>query len=360
MSEESRKFGAIGGKTRAAKLTKEQRSEAAKRAAVARWNKDVSPAELPVAEYPGVLELGGTRIYCAVLNDEERTRVLTQADLLEALGRHRKANVRNIEGEEQTPPVLQGTALKSFISKELREKSQPIKFRTLQGGIASGYRAEILPDVCAVYLNARAADKLLPQQQHIAVQAGKLLHGLATVGILAMVDEATGYEKFRPRDTLARILEKFVAKDLRPWVRTFPTQYYAEIYRLNGWGPFDPKKGRPGVVGHWTNNVVYSRLAPGVLEALRAKIERDASGRLKKKLFQALTEDHGDPRLRQHLEGVVMLMKYSPNWKVFMERADAEYPQQGKNYMLPFPQDYEPPKLTASTESTSTTVSHVA
>jgi hypothetical protein len=37
--------------------------------------------------------------------------------------------------------------------------------------------------------------------------------------------------------------------------------------------------------------------------------------------------DVGHPKLRQHLEGVVMLMKYSPDWRVFMDRFDKEYSQ---------------------------------
>jgi hypothetical protein len=39
-----------------------------------------------------------------------------------------------------------------------------------------------------------------------------------------------------------------------------------------------------------------------------------------------------------------MLMKYSPNWQVFMDRLDREFPQWGSNLMLPFPDDYKPPE----------------
>jgi len=39
-----------------------------------------------------------------------------------------------------------------------------------------------------------------------------------------------------------------------------------------------------------------------------------------------------------------MPMKYSPNWQVFMERLDKEFPQWGSSLMLPFPDDYHPPK----------------
>ena len=53
----------------------------------------------------------------------------------------------------------------------------------------------------------------------------------------------------------------------------------------------------------------------------------------------------GDARRhgRCYLVGVLMLMKYSPDWRIFMYRLDQEYPQWGKAMMLPFPDDYTPP-----------------
>jgi hypothetical protein len=147
---------------------------------------------------------------------------------------------------------------------------------------------------------------------------------------------------FRQRDALARILEKFVAKELRPWVKTFPAEFYKQIFRLNGWA-YEENCGRPGVVGHWTNNIVYRRLAPGVWEELKRLTPRSPSGDFKNKLFQRLTEDFGHPKLREHLTGVVMLMKYAPDWQIFMDRLDHEYPQWGKTLLLPFPDDYPPP-----------------
>jgi hypothetical protein len=156
--------------------------------------------------------------------------VLSQADFLQALGRHRKANVRNEGGEEQIPPILQGKAINPFISKEILAKSRPIKFRTPTGSMASGYRADLLPDVCEVYLKARDAGVLPHNQQHVAKQAEILIRGLANVGIIALVDEATGYQDLRARDALSKFLEAFVAKELRKWVRTFPIEYYKELW----------------------------------------------------------------------------------------------------------------------------------
>ena len=148
--------------------------------------------------------------------------MLSQADFLVALGRHRKANVRSEGGEEHIPAILQGKAINPFISKEILEKSRPIRFRTPSGANASGYRADLLPDVCEIYLKAREAGVLPHNQQHVAQHAEILIRGLANVGIIALVDEATGYQNLRARDALAKILEAFVAKELRKWVRTFP------------------------------------------------------------------------------------------------------------------------------------------
>jgi len=117
-----------------------------------------------------------------------------------------------------------------------------------------------------------------------------------------------GYQDFRARDALARTLEKVVAK-VRSWVRTFPADFYKQIFRLNG-GNYQEKCGRPSLLGHWTNNIVYKRLALGVLEELRKKIPRNEKGRLTKKLFQGLTSDFGHPKLRERWAGVTMLLKY--------------------------------------------------
>ena len=97
-----------------------------------------------------------------------------------------------------------------------------------------GYNALLLPQVCEDYLQARDAGVLLASQQHIAEHAEIPIRGLATVGIIALVDEATGYQRLREELALASILEKFIAKELQPWTKTFPYEFYEQICRLNG------------------------------------------------------------------------------------------------------------------------------
>jgi P63C domain-containing protein len=119
-------------------------------------------------------------------------------------------------------------------------------------------------------------------------------------------------------------------------VRTFPSDVYKEIFRLYGWDYYE-NSARPKVLGQITNNVIYKRLAPGVLKELRRKIPSDDKGRLKKKLFQGLRPNYGHPKLREQLTGTTMIAKYSPTLEVFMDRLDKEYPQWGKTMTLPFP-----------------------
>jgi hypothetical protein len=322
---------AVGAAARAASLSPEARQAIAKKAASARWN--AAPLmEVLCGSSDNPLKIGDIEIECYVLNGE--IRVITQASILEAMGRHRKANTRRDEGDEQLPPILQGKAIRPFIPDGVIEQAQPITFILPSGSRASGYRAELLPVLCEIYLSARAAGVLPPNQRHVAVQAEILVRGLAHVGIIALVDEATGYQAVRAKDALATILEAFVEKELQPWIRTFPADYYKEMFRLRGLDFTKATVQRPQYFGHLTNDVIYKRLAPGVLEELK-KVQLGDDGKPKGKLFQRLTSNVGYPKLREHLGSVVTLMKLSTSWGDFKSKLDMIHPRLGQQAMIP-------------------------
>lgn len=340
---------AKGGLERAKRLSKSERSEIARMGGLAKAAKDGKSLPL-LAKYGAEdrpLTINNIQIPCYVLADG--TRVLAQRGLQAGIGLGEGGGKG---GARKIPALMEKLVDKGLdIRGLIARANSPIRFIPPHGGNAAhGYEATILPDLCAVLIEADRRRLLTPTQKFLAERAAILQHGFATLGIIALVDEATGYQDVRQRDALARILEKFVAKELRPWIKTFPTEYYEQIYRLNGW-PYEAVAGRPGVIGHWTNNIVYRRLAPGVLQELRRRTPRDEKGRLKNKLFQRLTEDFGHPKLREHLMGVVMLMKYAPNWQVFMDRLDREFPQWGDTLMLPFPEDYAPPEVSETSSN---------
>lgn len=321
---------ARGGLARAHALTPEQRSNAARKAAAARWNEDVTRAICGSADRP--IQIGENKIECYVLADG--TRVLTQSSVMLAMGRSRTPR-RIGTSDEDLPPILQGKAIREFVSDEVYETCKPIAFQLPTNARASGYNAELLPAICDVFLRARAAGKLPSNQLHIAAQAEILVRGLARVGIIALVDEATGYQEVRAADALAKILEAFVDKELQPWVSTFPVDYYREMFRLRGLDFPTATVRRPQYFGHYTNNIVYSRLAPGVQQELKRVQRRTDDGRPKDKLFQRLTTNKGYPQLREHLGSVVTLMKLSADWDDFMAKLDQMHPRLGDTMPLP-------------------------
>jgi hypothetical protein len=126
-----------------------------------------------------------------------------------------------------------------------------------------------------------------------------------------------------------------IAEELRKWTKTFPDEFYKQMFRLRNW-EFKPSsvRQRPSVVGKYTNNIVYDRLAPGILEELKKKNPKLPSGRRKHKHFQWLTEDIGDPRLREHLASVITLMRASSEWPQFLRMLDRALPRYGDTAQL--------------------------
>ena len=151
------------------------------------------------------------------------------------------------------------------------------------------------------------------------------MRGLARVGIIALIDEATGFQVDRARRALADILEKFISDELRRWVKTFPDDYFKELCRLKN-VEFRSDMKLPQYFGKLTNNIVYKRLAPGVLEELQARTPRTASGNRKNKLHQRLSADIGHPKLLEHLGMVVGVMKLSDDYDDFKAKLNRVAP----------------------------------
>ena len=207
-------MAAMGGKARAKSLTAEKRSEIARAASAARWAKGkVDIAQLLKATHEGTLVIGALEIPCAVLDNGKR--VLTQSGFMLALGRARQAKGRQYyDADVNLPAFLTAKNLKPFIPNDLMVTSSQIEFRSSTGGVAFGYSAELLPKVCNVFLDANAAGVLSHTQLHVAKMALLLVRGLAETGIIALVDEATGFQYERPRKDLEEYLKRFLSDNL--------------------------------------------------------------------------------------------------------------------------------------------------
>ena len=279
------------------------------------------------------LVIGDIEIPAYVLEDE--TRVLSQGGFLRSIGRSRTPKA-GTGGVDNPPAFLASENLKPFVLKHITMSTTPITFQASTGPLTYGYRAELLPEVCKVYVEAQRAGALLPSQAHIAVRAETLRDGLGILGIIGLIDEATGYQEIRSKRALATILEKFIAKELQPWTRTFPYEFYEQIFRLKRWSGPDGVK-RPSVIGHYTNDIVYARLAHGVLEELQRKNPTLPTGGRKRRHHQWFTPDPGHAKLKEHLAAVIALMKVAPNWNRFMADLPRAFPK--LNEQIPLPLD---------------------
>ncbi len=265
------------------------------------------------------LVIGNIEIQCYVLEDE--TRVLSQRGMTAAIGLNPDAGFR-------IPQLMASKALKPYINNDLRlALNNPIIFKNPGGGgVAYGYPATVLPDICDAIIDADRSGETTERQTVIVERAFVLSRGLSRVGIIALVDEATGYQRIREKRALATILEKYISEELQPWTKTFPYEFYEQIFRLKGWSGPDGTK-RPSVIGHYTNDFIYSRLAPGVLDKLRTINPVLPSGGRKVKYFQWFTQDLGHPKLKEHLAGVMALMRAAPNWNSFTRAIQRAYPK---------------------------------
>ena len=221
----------MGGDARKKALSAEQRSEIARNAAMTRHERET---DLPKATHGSPdhpLRIGSMEIPCYVLDNGKR--VITQSGVLIALDMSQGTATKG--GGDRISNFVNTKSIKPFASNGLLDMiTEPIKFRA-QAGMAYGYDATILPELCEAILKARLSEKGLNyQQRHIAEQAEMLLMAFAKVGIIALVDEATGFQYDRPRRDLEEQLKKFLSESLRQWVRTFPADYFKHLCRLRG------------------------------------------------------------------------------------------------------------------------------
>lgn len=174
---------------------------------------------------------------------------------------------------------------------------------------------------------------------HIAEQCEVLLMGFAHVGIIALIDEVTGYETLKAKRALAKILEDYIAKELQPWTKTFGLDFSMGIARLRGWEP--AADGRfPRAVAGYINSFVYARLEQGVLNALREKNPIE-NGRHKAKHHQWLSRNKGYPALKTHISTLLAFMRAASNWGMFQRMVERAFPVLHENYHLPFKEDLE-------------------
>lgn len=250
-------------------------------------------------KHEGKLDLGGFEIGCYVL--EDGTRILSSREMQRALKMIDDDSTYQVAGTRLNRYLDQKT-LKPFIYNE-KDKDHYKPLICYQGDKKiNGYEATVLVDICDAFMEANKNITLSSRQAIIAEQCEILIRSFAKVGIIALVDEATGFKK--AQDEYQRLVGMYIAEELRPWLKTFEENYYRDIYKLMGWDwslyTSGIWKNHPQFVGKITNEIVYSKLPRGVLTELNKLNPKNEKGNRKHKHFQFLSDNVGYRELMQH------------------------------------------------------------
>lgn len=307
-------------KKRMMQMTQDERSSLAKKAAEVRWLNDL---KIPKATHTGELIIGDIVIPCAVLDNNKR--VVTEHGICNALGSRSgsgkaKARLNKKNGvRDELPQFLSPNSLKPFVLNNL--ESGPLSKIIYKHGKRHvvAYDAGIIPFVCDIWLQARDAGVLMESQYPKAKRAEILIRGLAKIGIVALIDEATGFQEDRDRSDLHKLLSVYLAEERLEWAKQFPDEFYKQIYRLKGW-LYPGNQNRTPLVGKITNDIVYKKLPEGVIEELQTlnPVMKSTQRRIHKH-HQFLSIDIGQKDLREHLLQLIALMRVSQDWNSFEE-----------------------------------------
>jgi cytochrome c1 len=327
-SEAARQLSALGaskgGRARANVLTAEERSEIARTASRKRWEnagKEIAvpepdepdeitlvgvanPGEMPHSMLRGNLTMGNTTFECHVLNDPEHSRVLTAREV-----------VRTITGRSSAP-----TSIHQYLERIPGYMPEKIKSRTIQFIVpgftkpAVGYDATLLLEICELYLDARAAGKLRASQQKLATNAEIIVRACAKVGIIALVDEATGFQKLRQKHALQIKLQAYISEDMQEWVKVFPDEFWFELARLEGIR-YSPRN-RPLRWGKYVMAFVYDAIDGDVGDKLR---EINPDPHYRKNHHQWLKQ-FGKEAVHRQIGSVIAIMKLCSDMPEFRRK----------------------------------------
>lgn len=321
-----------GGIARSNSLTPEEKSEIARVGANSRWDKS-----LPTALLGGKLVLGGVEVDCYVTEDGER--LIAGRGMQDVLKLIDDDIPRQQKAGSRLTRLLNNKTLKPLIYKDKSPDHFEPKKRRFQGKMIAGYNAEMLVDICEGMLDARNQGELKTARQGIiAAQAELILRGLAKTGIVALIDEATGYQNMRPVDGLRNYFDQVLRKDLAVWVKKFPDEYYENIYKLKGWEWPGMGKNRYSVVGTYTNDLVYGRILPGLTEELEKKNPKNEKGYRPNKHHQWLNDEAGDKLFSAQMFTIIALQRACLNksgnkWNHFISMMNDILPK--KNDTIP-------------------------
>lgn len=279
---------------------------------------------VPRATHSGELQIGGVSIPCYVLQDGTRIFAL-------------KGVVVGLTGTEggQLAEYIKVSSLRPYLPEDLipaEDGTIPalLKFDTGNSAFAKfaqGVPVEKFLDICGAY-SAALQDSMIPgtgttltdRQRGIALQANRFLRSCAKTGIVALVDEATGYQYERAADALQMKLKLYLEEEMREWEKTFPQELWNEFGRLTNWK--GAAQQRPKWWGKLVNEMVYQYLDPDVYKWLKEHAPKPRHGQ---NYHQWLSSQFGLKKLIEHIWQLVGMASACSSMPELRQRMAEKY-----------------------------------
>lgn len=273
----------------------------------------------PKATHSGILTITNGNgdvfeVQCFVMDNGERVLSLRGTSKAMGLsGGGGTALVRNLNTNWLSPYL--SDSLRNWLYSANRNELP--SYRSDKGVIFTPFNASLFVDLCKAYVDAKNDGALTTASQiAVANRMYSVMAAFAKTGLVAVIDEATGYQDERDRTELQKILSKYISEELMPWTKRFPDEFYKQMFRLKGWEYRG--KPKPPYVGKLTNDYIYKYLPDGVLSRLRERNPRDTETHNRKHHHhQYLTIDTGAKHLDNQLQQTIALMKASEDWEEF-------------------------------------------
>lgn len=281
--------------------------------------------------HAGEITIGNMTIPCYVT--ENGQRIISARRMQDILKIEEDSEGDKQKAGARFPRFLGIKSIKSLINKkESMDQFSPV-IGIYQGRKIHGSSSEALIKFCDIMIEARNLGLLKTERQRIvARQAEIIISSLAKIGIIALIDEATGYQDIRQKDALQVILNAYLSKELAAWAKKFPDEFYKQIFRLKGWNW--PISKKPLEVGRITKDIVYKRLAPGIVEELEQRNPCTDKGYRKVKHHQYLSNNIGHPALSQHIHALTILMRSSSKWDQFYDMVQVALPVKNEQLLM--------------------------
>jgi hypothetical protein len=284
---------------------------------------DTGNAKIPKAKWLGTLSMGEAELPVFVLDNGVRVISRTGATGL----------LTDKKGGGNLESYLQVGALAKYMPPDLPGLSIEFELAEVVNKRVLGFSAETFIEICRSYVKALSDGALeTDRQREIAVKASMFLASCAKVGLIALIDEATGYQYDRAVDALQVKLKAFLAEEMRDWEKTFPNDLWVEFGRLTNW------KGsvtqRPKYWGHLVTELVYGYLDADVCRWLKNNHPQPRHGR---NWHQWLSEQYGLQKLVQHIYILIGVAKTCHDMRELKEKMAEMYGKSGVQLTLYLP-----------------------